>query len=52
MSSLGDFIDKMLHSYLNIMGEVTYMIVLPSRKQFGFGFFISGGMLILIFSSR
>lgn len=41
MSKLEDFTDKMLHSYFNIMGEVTCMIALPSRKQFGFGFFIS-----------
>lgn len=52
LSKLGYFIDKMLHSYFNIMGEVTYMIALPSRKQFGFGFFISEKMLILTFSSR
>lgn len=46
MSNFRDFIDKTLHSYFNIMGEATYMIALPSRKQFGFGFFISGKMLI------
>lgn len=46
MSNLRDFIDKMLHSYFNVMGEATYMIALPSRKQFGFVFFISEKMLI------
>ena len=42
---MGYVIDKMLHSYFNILGEVSYIIALPFMKQFGFGFFISEKML-------